>query len=53
MNLPGNDDDIEGRTNKWGTIRYAIKRWSTTFRLLLVLLILSVPCCLAIWAASR
>lgn len=50
MNVPGNghnSDDPDG--SKWKTIRYAIDRWGTTFRLLLILVIPLVPCYLVIW----
>jgi hypothetical protein len=55
MNIPGNADNLEHfdgeqaeeRDNKWNTIRYAIRDWGTTVRLLTVLLVLLGPAYLA------
>jgi hypothetical protein len=44
MNVPANrPDDEEPRGGKWGTIRYAIRSWGTTIRLLTVLPVMSAP----------
>jgi len=44
MNVPANGpDDEEPRGGKWSTIRYAISRWDTTIRLLIVLPVMSAP----------
>jgi hypothetical protein len=54
MNVPGRDQFPEDRRGgKWTTIRYAIERWGTTIRLLLVLLALSVPTVIIALLARR
>ena len=64
MNIPGNRPDFEkhddektdDRGCKWNTIRFAISSWSTTMRLLIVLLVLLSPAYLTyliIWVSHR
>jgi len=46
MNVPARRPDAEEpKVGKWETIRYAIDGWGTTFRLLVILLVLSAPVC--------
>lgn len=54
MKVPGCDPESEPPHGcKWETIKYAIGGWGTTVRLLVVLLAISAPACLIIWAIHR
>jgi hypothetical protein len=44
MNVPARGPETEEpQGGKWETIRYAIGRWDTTIRLLVILVVLSAP----------
>ena len=54
MNVPGTGlDPHQQGSDKWRTIRYAIEKWGTTFRLLLVLAAVSAPTYVIAWLIHR